>query len=275
MAALTAWVKSGAAAAPAAAAARTVSASTAPAEGAVAASSPSDPGAASGSGSAPTSGSGSDSPAAPLPGPASESDAASAAVTDSASASAASSGPPDPELLESLPAQVMLFADAVKPLFREKCGKCHIKESPAGGLGVDQHRALLEGGFSGAGIVAHDRQKSFVMTRLVLPPSDDEHMPPEGEPQLDADEVELIGAWIDQGAPADVATETAKLTAGAVRALSARGVKAPPALAAQSGGCAACSVPGAPRSQPPWLEAQLIALFGSVALFTARRRRRA
>jgi uncharacterized membrane protein len=185
------------------------------------------------------------------------------------------SGPADPAVLQSLPPQVALFTDAVQPLLREKCGKCHIREKPAGGLGVAKHAELLEGGFSGAGIVPKDRKASFVLARLVLPPNDDEHMPPEGEPSLDADEVELVGSWIDQGAPAQGLTQTASLTAGAARALSARGIKgtgAPPAVSAQAGGCAACSVPGAPQSK--FLELQALALVAATALLTTRRRHR-
>ena len=184
------------------------------------------------------------------------------------------SGPADPTLLQSLPAEVALFADAVQPLFREKCGKCHIKDKPAGGLGVDQYAQLLEGGYSGAGVAPKSRTGSVVMQRLVLPADDGDHMPPEGEPALSADEVELVGAWIDQGAPAKGLTETAKLTAGAARALSARGVKGsgPQPLPAQAGGCAACSVPGAPQSK--WLELQAVALVGGAALLTTRRRNR-
>ena len=186
------------------------------------------------------------------------------------------SGPADPALLQSLPAQVELFSTAVEPLFREKCGKCHIRDKPAGGLNVEKHAQLLEGGFSGPGIVAKDRKASFVMQRLVLAPSDDEHMPPEGEPTLNADEVELIGSWIDQGAPAAGATETARLTAGAARALSARGVKGESqsqTLSAQAGGCAACSVPGAPQSK--WLGVQALALTAAASILVFRRHSRA
>lgn len=213
--------------------------------------------------------------------PATSEPAAANATTPSAPAPAAPavsadvSGPADPAVLQSLPPQVALFTDAVQPLLREKCGKCHIREKPAGGLGVAKHAELLEGGFSGAGIVPKDRKASFVLARLVLPPSDDEHMPPEGEPTLDADEVELVGSWIDQGAPAQGLTQTASLTAGAARALSARGIKgtgAPPAVAAQAGGCAACSVPGAPQSK--FLELQALALVAATALLTTRRRQR-
>jgi uncharacterized membrane protein len=207
------------------------------------------------------------------PGDSASNTAGNSAAASNASANANVSGPPDPALLQSLPPEVAFFHDAVQPLLREKCGKCHIKDKPAGGLNVDQQAQLLEGGFSGAGIVPKDRGASVVMQRLVLPPDDGDHMPPEGEPVLAADEIELIGAWIDQGAPAQGLTETAKLTAGAVRALSARGVKAPAGtLSAQAGGCAACSVPGAPQSK--FLELQAFALLGAAAVLNARRRSR-
>lgn len=188
-------------------------------------------------------------------------------------ADAVVTGPADPAVLKSLPPRVALFSDAVEPLLREKCGKCHIKDKPAGGLDVAKHAALLEGGYSGAGVVPKDRQHSVLFARIILPATDDERMPPEGEPALTPDEVELIGAWIDRGAPAGGSTETATLPGGAVRALSALGIKSgPEALPAQSGGCAACSVPGAPVSG--WVAARALALALAVVAATARRRKR-
>ena len=184
-------------------------------------------------------------------------------------------GPADPALLKSLPSRVALFQEAVQPLLAEKCGKCHIKEKPAGGLDVSKLAALLEGGYSGPGVIAKDRSGSPLFARLILPSTDDERMPPEGEPTLSADEVELIGAWIDGGAPAATPTEVATLPVGAVRALAALGVKGAPEpepLAPRSGGCAACSVPGARSSG--WLAAQAATLFGAALLFAARRARR-
>jgi hypothetical protein len=197
----------------------------------------------------------------------------SAANTVSAAAAAPAATAVDPALLEALPSQVALFNDAVQPLLREKCGKCHIKDKPAGGLDVAKHAALLEGGYSGAGVVPKSRERSVLFARLILPATHDERMPPEGEPALTADEIELIGAWIDQGAPAGGATPTAKLPGGAVRALSALGVRAgPQALRAQSGGCAACSVPGAPVSR--WVAAQVLALVAAAVSVIVRRRTR-
>lgn len=216
-----------------------------------------------------------DSPAEPAPAPDSASAPAAPSIpAASASTDSTASRPADPALLKSLPPRVALFADAVQPLLAEKCGKCHIRDKPAAGLSVAEHQQLLDGGYSGPGIVPEDRAKSLVLARALLPASDDEHMPPEGEPQLSADEIELIGAWIDRGAPAGGSTETAGLSAGAARALSALGVKAAPlALASQSGGCAACTVPGASASS--WPSAHVLSLVVAASLLLVRRRRRA
>jgi uncharacterized membrane protein len=183
---------------------------------------------------------------------------------------------PDSARRESLPEHVALFADVIQPLFRDKCGKCHIRASPAAGLAMGEHEQLLEGGYSGPGIVPKNRAKSLVMARIVVPLSDDEHMPPEGEPQLNADEVELIGSWIDQGAPAAGPVATSALTARAARALGARGIKpaSSPALAPKSGGCAACTIPGAIALDARFLQLQSAATFGLAALLLLRRRRR-
>lgn len=189
---------------------------------------------------------------------------------------------PDAAQLASLPADVPLFSAAVQPLLREKCGKCHIRDKPAGGLAVAEHAQLIEGGFSGPGVVPKNRAASVLMQRLVLPPNDDEHMPPEDEPTLSADQVELVGAWIDQGAPGTGTTRTSALTAGAQRALSALGLKpgvtvaaaasTPQTLPPQSGGCGACSVPGVQRS-PLSLALQVTALLGAGLVLRSRRSR--
>ncbi|RYZ05582.1 MAG: hypothetical protein EOO73_18990 [Myxococcales bacterium] len=150
---------------------------------------------------------------------------------------------------------------AIQTLFRDKCGKCHIREKPAGGLGVERHSQLLEGGYSGAGIVPRDRKASVIMQRLLLPDSHDEHMPPTDEPALSAEELQLVGAWIDEGAPASPATATEPARP-----------RAPEPLASKSGGCAACSVPGAPSSK--WLALQSSVLLASLVLLKVRRRPR-
>ena len=195
----------------------------------------------------------------------------SSGASTASSLAAASPAASDAAASSALPSRVILFADAIQPLLREKCGKCHLGEHPKGGLSVDQYAQLQEGGFNGAAIVAKDRQKSMLYTRVVLAASDDDHMPPPGEPQLSHDEIELVGAWIDQGAPAAAVAETAALSPGAERALLARSAEAgprPPVV--RGGGCGACSVPGSPRSQYFDAEAFLVVVAG----FSSIRRRR-
>ncbi|HEY6078888.1 MAG TPA: c-type cytochrome domain-containing protein, partial [Polyangiaceae bacterium] len=146
----------------------------------------------------------------------------------------------------------LAFIGSVQPLLRDKCGKCHIRDKPAGGLNVAQHQQLLEGGFTSPAVVPRDREKSLLLTRVLLPAGDDEHMPPDSEPQLTSDEISLLASWIDQGAP------------------ESPPAVAPPAVAPTAGGCAACSVPGGPRSR--WLEAQAWTAFGATLLLAFRRR---
>lgn len=205
--------------------------------------------------------------------------AAGSAVVGSAVAGSAGVGsvaaPTEPvahaEAPPGLPATTSAPADSsgtLQQLFREKCGKCHIRDKPAGGLTVEHHAQLLEGGFSGPGIVPGNPQASLVMQRLLLPLSDDEHMPPEDEPALSAEEIERVGAWIAQGALPSAFTGTAE----PAKVSSSAPSSAPEPLAARSGGCAACSVPGAPSSR--WGGAQVLSLLGVLAALSGRRRRR-
>jgi uncharacterized membrane protein len=188
---------------------------------------------------------------------ASPADSASASAT-SATESAAASATPASNAPSATSTTAVDFTASVQPLLREKCGKCHIRDKPAGGLSVAQHSELLEGGFTGPAVVPRDRS-SLLLARVGLAPSDDEHMPPEGEPQLTTEQVALLTSWIDQGAPAKTAAAT-----------DASASAQPPALAAKAGGCAACSVIGGQRSG--WLEIQAWSAV-AIALLVARGRR--
>jgi hypothetical protein len=130
---------------------------------------------------------------------------------------------------------------------------------------VAPHASLLSGGDTGPAVAPRDPAHSVLVTRIRAPLDDDDHMPPEGEAQLSADDIALIVAWIDSGASESDALETAHLPAGAVRALAAQPRKdAGPARtgehalaesAPRSGGCAACMVAErrAAPSAGPWL----------------------
>ncbi len=142
-----------------------------------------------------------------------------------------------------------LFTDAVEPLLLEKCGNCHAGAKPKGRFDVSTHEKLLAGGVSGPAVVAGDVQGSELMRRVLLPVSDDEHMPPLGEPALTSGDIELLKAWVELGASSDQRVDPATLPAGVQQALEehrAKKAQAPAGEAVQpaAAGCAACTVGG-------------------------------
>jgi hypothetical protein len=126
---------------------------------------------------------------------------------------------------------------------------------------MQPHAALLRGGNSAAAIVPRHPSGSLLVTRISLPLDDDDHMPPEGETQLSADDIALVVAWVERGASERGEVEPRSLPGAAVRALaahspeSATSVEELRATTGRSGGCAACSIPERRRtpSAGPWL----------------------
>lgn len=92
------------------------------------------------------------------------------------------------------------FAVLIQPMLHDKCISCHGPEKTKGGLRVDSFEALVTGGDSGPAIVRGSAEKSELVRRILLPPDDDEHMPPDGKPQPERDEVEILRWWVDAGA---------------------------------------------------------------------------
>jgi uncharacterized membrane protein len=188
---------------------------------------------------------GADSPAASAtegspstePTPPSEPPGPSAPVDDT-------NGPADPALVARLPSRVDLYATA-SALLAERCSKCHSGKFPAGNLSVADRAALLRGGNGGPAVVPGDLSRSTLWQRVSLPLSEDEHMPPEEEPQLVADELALLRAFVLKAGTRSATVATSELSAGAVRALAARAPGAgssPPAAAPRTAGCGACTV---------------------------------
>ncbi|HVR18937.1 MAG TPA: c-type cytochrome domain-containing protein, partial [Polyangiaceae bacterium] len=200
-----------------------------------------------------------------------------AASSAGRSADAASSGdssnddaPADAELLARVPEHIVLYEQAVRPLLATRCGKCHSGAKPAARLRIDDYAALVEGGLSGPGIVPGKPDESFVVQRIGLPASDDDHMPPEGEPPLTADEIALVRFWVQRGASRELALPSKDIPASPLRAAAEYVPKAgeSPALRADAG-CAACAVGRSNGSE----RALALAAF-AFGLFVARRRTR-
>ncbi|MBK6513544.1 MAG: hypothetical protein IPG04_05295 [Polyangiaceae bacterium] len=139
---------------------------------------------------------------------------------------AASSVGPD---LAALPPKIDLFADLAHPILVERCGSCHDEEGLQGDLSVETHASLLKGGSSGPAIAPTDPAKSLLVTRMHLPLSDADHMPPDTMEQPTAGEIAAIELWIASGASEKVAVDTATLRPSVRVALAAVLAARPPA----------------------------------------------
>ncbi|MEY2409928.1 MAG: hypothetical protein QOF48_2598 [Verrucomicrobiota bacterium] len=91
------------------------------------------------------------------------------------------------------------FGKEVYPVLKENCFKCHGTEKQKGKLRLDSREAALKGGKNGPAFVPGDVSKSEMIRRINLPKTDDDFMPAEGEP-LAKEKIELLKAWIAEGA---------------------------------------------------------------------------
>lgn len=100
-------------------------------------------------------------------------------------------------------AQASLFVAAVEPILVTKCNKCHNESKAKGKLIMSTRAGLLKGGESGPLWGGERPDSSLLLTRIHLPLKEEEHMPPEGKPQLTGQEMQLITEWIKDGADLD------------------------------------------------------------------------
>lgn len=90
------------------------------------------------------------------------------------------------------------YATQIEPIFRSSCYSCHQGDKAAAKLRLDSKTAALAGGASGKAIVPGDSKGSLILDRLVA--ADPKVRMPFGGTALPAEKIELIRAWIDQGA---------------------------------------------------------------------------
>ncbi len=102
----------------------------------------------------------------------------------------------------------MDFSRQVKPILESACLSCHGSEKPKGGLDITTRAAAISGGDSGTSIVPGKPDESLLYTLTILPPDDDDIMPPKGDP-LTKDQTEILRLWIEAGAewPVEVTLE--------------------------------------------------------------------
>ena len=93
----------------------------------------------------------------------------------------------------------------IAPLFQQRCIACHGASQTMNGLRLDRRASALRGGYRGPAIIPGDAEGSRLV-RLISVGEDGIRMPPSGR-RLNAQEIGLMSAWIDQGAKWPVAID--------------------------------------------------------------------
>ncbi len=107
----------------------------------------------------------------------------------------------------------LVFQHVILPVLTAKCNKCHSEEKSKGDLRMDTYEMAIKGGENGKNFVAGNLKDSLSIARILLPDSDDEHMPPEGKDQLTPEEIALLKWWVEQGASGTQTVKDAKFPA--------------------------------------------------------------
>jgi uncharacterized membrane protein len=94
----------------------------------------------------------------------------------------------------------LVYADIIAPILERRCVQCHKDGKAKGKLRMDTFEMLVKGGKDGPAIKPGSADKSLIVERIELPKDDDDHMPPEGKPEMEAHEIAVLKWWIDNGA---------------------------------------------------------------------------
>lgn len=100
------------------------------------------------------------------------------------------------------------YALQIHPILDANCVACHGSGKIQGGLRLDSYDQLMRGGKDGAVIAPGHPERSILLTRVTLPPSDKLFMPAEGHTPLASAQIAAIRAWIAQGASPTATTLT-------------------------------------------------------------------
>lgn len=105
--------------------------------------------------------------------------------------------------------ELFVYEDILHPVFEIKCISCHNQNKKKGGLVMASLADILQGGKSEKTLlVAKNSEQSELFHRVVLPVAEDDHMPPEGKPQMTEDEIAVLQWWIDQGAASEITLDS-------------------------------------------------------------------
>ena len=92
------------------------------------------------------------------------------------------------------------YETEIQTLFNNNCISCH---GNSGGLSLESYANLMTGGNSGTVIISGDHSNSLLWERI-----NNGQMPPNG--QLPSSNIDLIVAWIDEGALEELNTKNNK-----------------------------------------------------------------
>jgi uncharacterized membrane protein len=109
-----------------------------------------------------------------------------------------------PVLPKQEPRQVALedavvFTDMVQPILQSKCIGCHNDKKAKGELIMETPALILKGGKDGMIWDSTDIDASLLLKRIHLPEEDEKHMPPQGKPQLNQQEMNILYYWLKDG----------------------------------------------------------------------------
>jgi uncharacterized membrane protein len=96
--------------------------------------------------------------------------------------------------------ELAVYPDLIAPILERRCVQCHKEGKAKGRLRMDTYEMLLKGGKEGPSIEPGSAEQSNIIVRIDLPEDDDEHMPPEGKPDLTEAELLILRWWLDSGA---------------------------------------------------------------------------
>jgi uncharacterized membrane protein len=154
----------------------------------------------------------------------------------------------DPGKNENAPAkssaEQVVYADIVAPILERRCVQCHKEEKAKGKFRMDTYELLVKGGKEGPGIEPGNAAKSNIIVRMELPEDDDDHMPPEGKPDIEDAEVLVIKWWLDGGAHPKKALSEFEVPAKITDALATITSMAPIPSAAAAGHAAPATLAG-------------------------------
>ncbi len=92
------------------------------------------------------------------------------------------------------------FKTQIAPIFRNKCYACHsVTRKVKGKLALDDAELPNQIG-PGKNIIPGEAMKSTMYINCTLPDDDADVMPPDGKNRLTAAELDLLKAWIAEGA---------------------------------------------------------------------------